>query len=79
MFLRFKITNLINENFSLNSKFQSEWIVYALTVFFIIVIAMGMLMDNTKSKYGQVSEGFQNLKPKKDTRPNPLFDINTYW
>ncbi|MEA3498130.1 MAG: hypothetical protein U9R16_03625 [Campylobacterota bacterium] len=75
--LRFKITNFINESFNFN--FQSEWIVYILTIIFIIVIAMGMLMDDTKKKYGEVSEGFKNLKPKQDDRPNPMFDINTYW
>ncbi|MEA3553192.1 MAG: hypothetical protein U9R39_02185 [Campylobacterota bacterium] len=77
LLLRFKIVNFINKNFDVD--FQSEWIVYFLTIIFIMVIAMGMLLDDTKNKYGQVSEGFKNLKPKQEDRPNPMFDINTYW
>ena len=75
--LRFKITTFINESFDF--KFQSEWIVYILSIVFIIIISMGMLMDETKDKYSDVSEGFKNLKPKQDDKPNPVFDINTYW
>lgn len=76
-FLRFRITKFLTNSFKF--EFQSEWIVYILSIFFIIVIAMGMLLDDTKNKYSDVSEGFKNLKPKQDDRPNPLFDINTYW
>jgi uncharacterized membrane protein YhaH (DUF805 family) len=77
--MRFKITEFLNENLKVNFKFQSEWVVYFITITFMVVVIVGMLLDDTKNKYGEVSEGFKNLKPKQDTRPNPLFDINTYW
>jgi hypothetical protein len=79
---RKKITSVINEKFYSDetkaNKFQSEWIVYILTILFIAVISMGMLMDNTKEKYGQISEDFQKLKPQHDesSRPHRWFDIN---
>lgn len=74
LLLRFKIVALINKNFDID--FQSEWLVYFLTIVFIIVIAMGMLFDDSTNK---LSEGFKNMKPSQSDKPNPMFDINTYW
>ena len=76
LLIRFKIVKLINKNF--DTDFQSEWIVYFLTIAFIVVIAMGMLLDDTSSP-NKLSDGFKNMKPSSNDRPNPMFDINTYW
>jgi len=76
LLLRFKIVNFINKNFDVD--FQSEWIVYFLTIVFIVVIAMGMLLDD-KSTKNKLSDGFKNITPKQSNKPNPMFDINTYW
>ena len=76
LLLRFKIVNFINKNF--NVDFQSEWIVYFLTIVFMIVIAMGMLLDDTSTK-NKLSDGFKKITPSQSNRPNPMFDINTYW
>ena len=76
LLLRFKIVNFINKNFDID--FQSEWIVYFLTIIFIVVIAMGMLLDD-KSTKNKLSDGFKNITPTQSNKPNPMFDINTYW
>ena len=76
LLLRFKIVNFINKNFDID--FQSEWIVYFLTIIFIVVIAMGMLLDD-KSRKNKLSDGFKNITPTQSNKPNPMFDINTYW
>ena len=76
-FLRKKMTNGINSYFDLSIKFQSEWIVYVVFVLLVVVISLGMLLD-TKTE-GALSKGFSNMEPSVNQRPNPLFDINTYW
>jgi hypothetical protein len=47
----------------------------------MITLFLGMLGGNKigKQKYGNVSDGFEKVRPKDLDRPNPLFDIDTYW
>ncbi|MEA3512795.1 MAG: hypothetical protein U9R37_04250 [Campylobacterota bacterium] len=76
-FSRHKITNKIN--YTLSTNLQSEYIVYILFIFFVMVIAAGMLLDDTKAKYSGISESYENLKtPKSAERPHRYFDIDTY-
>ena len=75
-FLRHKIVNFINSSFELEYKIQSEWIVYILTILFIVVISAGMLLDNTKEKYANISDGFEKIRSKNDEQPMRFFDIN---
>lgn len=73
--VRHKITEYLNERFQPKEKFQSEWIVYILTIFFIIVISYGMLLD-TKKAGPNVSDSIENLEPAQEKKPHPWFDIN---
>ena len=77
--VRMKIVEMINNNFNLKTKVESEWVVYFITFAFIIVIIAGMLLDGTKKKYSSVSDGFEKIQSRPNDRPNPMFDINTYW
>lgn len=74
--MRKRITLFLNDNFEFKYKIQSEWIVYILTVLFIVVISMGMLLDDTKSKYSNISDGFENIRSKAEEKPHRWFDIN---
>ncbi len=65
-------------NYNLGTSLSSEIIVYILTFFFVVLIMAGMLLDNTKEKYSQISENYDKLKPKADNRPHRYFDVNTY-
>jgi len=77
IFLKRKnIVNYLDYNF--NIRIESEIIVYILTFCFVVLIIAGMLLDNTKEKYSQISESYDNLKPKVDKRPHRYFDVNTY-
>ncbi|MGB3750523.1 MAG: hypothetical protein WA945_03070 [Arcobacteraceae bacterium] len=73
---RQKIVNFLSSNFDI--RIGSEVLVYVLTFFFIILIMAGMLLDNTKEKYSQISENYDNLKTKEEKRPHRYFDVNTY-
>ena len=75
-FMRQKLTQFLNENFTFKNKIQSEWIVYILSILFIIVISMGMLLDNTKDKYADISDSFEKIRSQADTKPHRWFDIN---
>jgi len=75
-FIRHKIVNVINSNFELENKIQSEWIVYILTILFIAVISAGMLLDNTKEKYANISDGFEKIRSKNVEQPMRFFDIS---
>jgi len=57
---------------------SSEIIVYIVTALIVTLILAGMLLDNTKEKYSQISENYDNLKTKDDKRPHRYFDVNTY-
>jgi len=76
-FSRKMITKYINSKYDLKHKIQSEWIVYTLSFLFIIIISLGMLLDPPKE--GALSKGFDKLEPSANKRPNPLFDVNTYF
>ncbi len=76
-FLRDKTSNIINDKLNLSFKFQSEWIVYLVSILLIITISLGMLLDTQTE--GALSKGFSSMEPSAKQRPNPLFDINTYW
>lgn len=73
---RHKIVDYFSYN--LNIRIESEVIVYFLTILLICVVLAGMLLDNTKEKYSQISQDYENLKPKEDKRPHRYFDVNTY-
>ena len=74
---RHKIVNYLNYNFGTN--IESEIIVYILTFFFVIMIILGMLLDDTKEKYSNISQSYDKLRPNQnDQRPHRYFDINTY-
>ncbi|MEA3383607.1 MAG: hypothetical protein U9Q20_02885 [Campylobacterota bacterium] len=75
-FMRNKITSAINENFNFKYKIQSEWIVYILTIFFIAVISAGMLLDDTKNKYSDISNSFENIRTQINEKPKSIFDFD---
>jgi len=52
-----------------------------LTIILVIVVLIaGLDPTNTKSKYSGISQNFENIRtPEAQRRPNPLFDIDTYW
>ncbi|MEA3315886.1 MAG: hypothetical protein U9Q30_08535 [Campylobacterota bacterium] len=77
--IRKEIVTILNKKFNL--KIESEIIVYIISIFFIIIIGVGMLTDGTKEKYSDIGAGIENLGPKDDenSRPHPMFDIDTYW
>ncbi len=76
LLLRKRLTAFLNESLTLSYKIQSEWIVYILTILFMIVIGVGMLMDDTKKKYANISESFEKVRTMPDDKPHPWFDIN---
>ncbi|GEM_PF-2101223 len=71
---RDKIVEYLFENFDI--EIGTEVIVYIVSILFIIVIIMGMLMDDTKEKYGQISENYDKLRPKVENKPHRYFDID---
>ncbi len=73
---RHSIVEYCNFNFATN--LTSEIIVYILTVLFIALIMAGMLLDNTKQKFSDISQSYENFKPKDESRPHRYFDVNTY-
>ena len=77
---RHKIVEYLDEQFYI--QLESEIIVYILTILFAVVIAAGMLLDDTKAKYSKISENYDKMRPKapseSDKRPHRYFDINTY-
>ena len=52
-----------------------------LTVILItIILIAGFSPSGTKKKYSSISQNFESMRtPAQVQRPNPLFDINTYW
>ena len=76
-----KITKLINQTLLQNSdnfKIKSIYISYFISILLFLTLILGMLVgSSTKEKFGNVDEGVQKVKNK--DRPNPLFDIDTYW
>jgi len=46
----------------------------------IVVLIAGLDPTNTKKKYSGISQNFENIRtPDTQKRPNPYFDIDTYW
>ncbi len=74
--MRHRLTLFLNESFEFKSKIQSEWIVYILTILFIAVISIGMLMDDTKNKYSDISDSFEEYRLKVQNKSGGLFNIN---
>jgi len=52
-----------------------------LTVILItVVLIAGFAPTGTKKKFSSISSNYENIRtPTQNQRPNPLFDINTYW
>ncbi len=80
---RNKITTLLNKLiFTQDDEFKLErqHLTYFLMFLFAIVLALGMTMgkDVQRKTYGNISDGFEKVR-NPDDKPNPLFDINTYW
>ena len=52
-----------------------------LTIILVIVVLIaGLDPTNTKKKYSGISQNFENIRtPDIKKRPNPYFDIDTYW
>jgi hypothetical protein len=52
-----------------------------LTVILVVVVLIaGLAPTATKQKYSSISNNFDNLRtPAAQKRPNPMFDIDTYW
>lgn len=73
---RHKIVDYFSYN--LNIRVESEVIVYILSVLLILLVLAGMLLDNTKEKYSEISENYDKMKGKPDERPHRYFDVNTY-
>ena len=77
---RHKFVAFLDEKFYI--RLPSEIIVYILTFLFAVVIMAGMLLDDTKAKYSNISDNYDKMRPKApsaaDKRPHRYFDINTY-
>jgi len=73
---RHKIVDYLSDN--LNIRVESEVIVYILTILIIILVFTGMLFDNTKEKYKDISENYDKMKTIPEKKPHRYFDVNTY-
>jgi len=72
--------------FVVKNKFQNEkeqtkktvnYIFIGLYVFLFIIGVM--FTKTTKQQFSNVSAGFDKARNQAKNRPNPMFDINTYW
>jgi hypothetical protein len=72
-----QIIDLLNEKLSFDFKFKTTHLNYVLFVILTITIIIGM-KGGTKNHIN-VSKGVKNLNPSGNSRPHPLFDIDTYW
>ncbi len=79
--LKSALTNWLNKTLSLGFKIKESYFSYFLMVLLILVIVLGMFFGTSvKKKYSNVSDGFEKARGTSDkNRPNPLFDIDTYW
>jgi len=73
-FMRKKIVEYIFEEFDI--YIQSEIIVYITSIALIALILSGMLLDNTKEKYSNISKSYENMKPNQNTKPHRYFNID---
>ena len=70
-----QLTDYLNLKLNMDIKIKSVWIIYFLSVIFVIITSLAMLIANNS----EVTDGFKNLKPSAQNKPNPMFDINTDW
>ena len=74
---REKIVDFLDYN--LNIKIKSKFLVYIIVICFAMLLTSGMLFNNTKEKYSNISKNYDGLKPSQDkNKPHRYFDINTY-
>jgi len=73
-FMRKKIVEYLFEQFDI--YIGSEIIVYITSVLFIALIVMGMLFDDTKTKYSNISNSYENMKPNPQNKPHRYFNID---
>ncbi len=73
-FTRKKIVEYLFEEFDI--YIGSEVIVYITSILLILLILAGMLLDNTKEKYSDISENYDKMRPKTDNKPHRYFDID---
>jgi uncharacterized membrane protein len=71
---RHKIVEYLDENYYI--EIQSEQIVYIITLLFMILVIAGMLFDGTSEKFNDISQSYNNMRPKVDNAPRSIFDIN---
>jgi len=59
---------------------KEKYITYFLIVSLILVIVIGAFQPGSaKNKFKNISDSYKEMKtPKKQLRPNPMFDVDTY-
>lgn len=72
--MRKKIVEYLFEQYDIH--IESEIIVYITSILFIALIIVGMLFDNTKAKYNNISKSYENMKPNPQNKPHRYFDID---
>jgi branched-subunit amino acid permease len=74
------IQSYINR-FELLKNITKAHINQLLTIILVIIVLIAGLTPNaTKQKYSSISNNFDNIRtPEAQRRPNPMFDIDTYW
>ena len=74
------LVNLINNIQALKSITKTH-INQILTVILVTVILIaGFAPSDSKKKFSSISQNYENIRtPAANNRPNPIFDINTYW
>ena len=77
LFKRDKVRHSLLHYFGL--EIQNSTIITFVALMFVVVFVLGMLFDDTKDKYSNISDNYDNMIPKEDKRPHRYFDINTYW
>jgi len=70
--------NILLERYNISLRLKDELFNYLLAVVLALVLGFGML-SGVKQKGGDVTDGFDNMQGFGNNRPNPLFDIDTYW
>ena len=74
-----KLNNILEVNNS-HFKIKKIYISYFAFILLIIILIIGMASGTkTKKTFKNVSSGFEKVRAKDDGRPNPMFDIDTYW
>jgi Na+-driven multidrug efflux pump len=64
---------------SIGLEIKQVYISYFLFIALMVVLVFGMLTTSTVHQdYSNVTQGMEKLQ-KQNERPNPWFDIDTYW